>query len=96
MFSLSTMEIKMGRPATEPCITNEGVTFTVVAGSGGRTCLITHDALYYLCSRHGHTTDVSSAFNAFEKKIRRVARQLPDKSQTGDAFILDSELFREN
>jgi hypothetical protein len=88
------MEIMMGRPPTEPQITDEGVAFTVVADSGGRSCLITHDALYYLCSRHGHTTDLNSAFSAFERKIRRVARQLPDTSQDGDAFILDSELFR--
>lgn len=86
----------MGRAPTEPRITNEGVAFTVVSDAGGRACLVTHDALYYLCSRHGHTTDVSSAFNAFEKKIRRVARELPEQHRAGDAFILDSEVFREN
>lgn len=74
-------------------ITDEGAALTVDPCSGGRTCLVTHDALHYLSSLHDHTTDAGKAVNAFEEKIRRMAQQLPDWSQASDVFILDTKSF---
>ena len=56
----------MSHSSTEPRLTNEGITFTVIVDSVKHECLITSQALHRLCARKsdGSDADMMEVFHA--------------------------------
>lgn len=85
----------MNHSSTEPRLTNEGITFTVVVDSVKHECLITPQALHRLCARKsdGSDVDMMEVFHAFEANINGIARRLVAAGVAGSPLVMRPETF---
>ena len=85
----------MHQSINSPCLSQEGVTFTVIVDSVKHNCLITTQALYKLGAFKSKDSDASimEIFKAIEAKINGVARRLVAAGVAGSPLIMRPETF---
>lgn len=85
----------MSHAINQPCLSEEGITFTVVVDSVKRECLITPQALHKLSSFKGDDEDVDmmEIFHSFESNISGVARRLVAAGVEGTPLVMRPETF---
>lgn len=85
----------MTHAINQPCLSEEGILFTVVVDSIKRECLITPQALHKLSSFKGDDEDVDmmEIFHSFESNISGVARRLVAAGVSGTPLVMRPETF---
>ena len=85
----------MNHAITQPSLSEEGITFTVVVDSVKRECLITPQALHKLSSLKSDDDDVDmmEIFHSFESNISGVARRLVAAGVEGTPLVMRPETF---
>ena len=85
----------MNQSSTEPRLTKEGITFTVIVDSVKHECLITPQALQRLCARKSDGTDADfmEVFHEFEANINGIARRLVAAGVAGSPLVMRPETF---
>lgn len=81
------------RTTAAPCLTDDGVTFTVEVGFTDRECLVSRNALAYLCRLQGGDPDFLQTYRAFEDQIHSVARRLVVAGVSGSPLLLGAAYF---
>lgn len=86
----------MNQLTSQPHLSEEGVTFTVVVDSVKHECLITPQALFTLSSFKSDDADVDmmEIFRTFEPSISGVARRLVAAGVAGNPLVMRPETFR--
>ena len=79
---------------TPPCLTSDGVTFTVTVEYKFHDCLVSQEALYNLCQSDDKKLDLIATYCAYEAKIQGVARRLVTAGITGSPILLGPQNFR--
>ena len=83
----------MSRAVTEPCMAEEGVTFTVDVGFADRECLVSKNALAHLRRLKGGQREFMEVYQAFEDQIHSVARRLVVAGVSGSPLVLGATYF---
>jgi hypothetical protein len=85
----------MNHATTQPGLSEEGITFTVVVDSIKRECLITPQALYKLSSLKSDDADtnIMEIFRSFESNIMGIARRLVAAGVAGTPLVMRPETF---
>lgn len=86
----------MDHSSSQPHLSKEGVTFTVIVDSVRHECLITSQALFALSSDRNQDTDIDmmAIFHAYEPNINGVARRMLAAGVAGDPLIMRPETFQ--
>jgi len=86
----------MSRLITNPCLTRNGVEFTVNINAIGRHCLVSKEALTTLSELKSIDTadaDMMDVFHAFEVTIGNVACRLALDDSQNSPLVLTPKLF---
>jgi hypothetical protein len=83
----------MNEIKAEPREADEGVYFQVEAGSIGRECLVSKNALAYLSRMQGHSMNFMNTYRACEARILAVARRLVLAGESGSPLVLGTAYF---
>lgn len=83
----------MSKTLVEPHLADEGIVFTVTAGFFERDCIISKNALAYLCQIQGHAMNFMNTYRAFEARIHSVARRLVIAGESASPLILGTAYF---
>jgi hypothetical protein len=84
----------MSNSITAPCLTGDGVTFTVTVEYQSHNCLVSQEALTNLCQSDDKKLDLIATYQAYEAKIHGVARRLVTAGITGSPIMLGPQNFR--
>lgn len=79
---------------TQPCLTENGVAFTVRVDSVNHDCVISADALSKLSQLGNGELDLMDTFHAFEANINGVARRLVSAGVAGTPLQITPHYFR--
>jgi hypothetical protein len=97
---LEFFQVVMGKPEivmstfdSTPCLTDDGVAFTVVVDYQQRACLISRDVLSTLSHSTDKNLDLLSTFYAYQAKINGVARRLVAAGVQGLPVLLSTQNF---
>lgn len=77
----------------EPCLTEDGVLFTVEIDSVPCECVVSRSALAHLCRLQGFTMDLMNTYRACEARIHAVARALLRTGVSGTPLVLGTAAF---
>jgi hypothetical protein len=78
-----------------PRLTDEGVYFSVAADGAQRECLVSRNALTYLCRLQGHSMSFMNTYRSCEARIQAVARRLVAAGESASPLILGAAYFVE-
>lgn len=77
-----------------PCLTGDGVTFTVTVEYKEHDCVVSQEALSNLCQSADKALDLIATYEAYEKKINGVARRMVMAGITSSPIQLGPQNFR--
>jgi hypothetical protein len=83
----------MSRVMAEPRLTDEGIYFSVAHDNSDRICLVSRNALAYLCRGQGQPANFMSAYRASEARIVAVARRLVAAGESASPLVLGAAYF---
>jgi hypothetical protein len=83
----------MDKALAEPRLADEGVYFKVTSGDAERECLVSKNALAYLCRMQGHTMNFMNTYRACEARIQSVARRLVAAGESASPLVLGAAYF---
>ncbi|MFI4939534.1 MAG: DUF1488 family protein [Burkholderiales bacterium] len=84
----------MNNITISPCLTSDGVTFTVTVDYKAHDCVISQEALSSLCQSADKKLDLIATYQAYEAKIQGIARRLVTAGITGSPIMLGPHNFR--
>jgi hypothetical protein len=77
----------------EPRLAEEGVYFKVAMAETVRECLVSRNALAYLCRGQGSTMNFMNTYRACEASIQAVARRLVAAGESASPLVLGAAYF---